>query len=62
MKDSKGAYSHNILNWCKNYSYFSQLLNVHNVGDVKQIEVVHTAEPLVPASSRLDCYCKAKKE
>jgi hypothetical protein len=34
--------SHNILNRCKNY--FSQLLNVHNVSDVRQIEV-HTAEP-----------------
>jgi hypothetical protein len=32
---------------------FSQLLNVHNVSDVRQIEV-HTAEPLVPGSSRLE--------
>jgi flagellar basal body rod protein FlgC len=38
------ADSHNILNRWKNY--FSQLLNVHNVSDVRQIEV-HTAEPLV---------------
>jgi hypothetical protein len=45
------ADSHNILNRWKNY--FSQLLNVHNVSDVKQIEV-HTAEPLVPSSSRLE--------
>jgi hypothetical protein len=45
------ADSHNILNrWNK---YFSQLLNVHNVSDVKQIEV-HTAEPLVPDPSRLE--------
>jgi hypothetical protein len=36
--------SHNILNRWKNY--FSQLLTVHNVSDVRQIEV-HTAEPLV---------------
>jgi hypothetical protein len=39
------ADSHNILNRWKNY--FSQLLNVHNVDDVRKIEV-HTAEPLVP--------------
>jgi hypothetical protein len=31
-------------------NYFSQLLNVHNVSDVRQIEV-HTAEPLVPGPS-----------
>jgi hypothetical protein len=42
--------SHNILNRLKNY--FSQLLNVHNVSDVRQIEV-HTAEPLVPGPSSL---------
>jgi hypothetical protein len=40
--------SHNILNRWKNY--FSRLLNVHNVSDVRQIEV-HTAEPLVPGPS-----------
>jgi hypothetical protein len=45
------ADSHNILNGWKNY--FSHLLNVHNVSDVRQIEV-HTAEPLVPDSSRLE--------
>jgi hypothetical protein len=54
VKDENGdqlADSHNILNrWQK---YFSQLLNVHNVSDVKQIEV-HTAEPLVPGLSRLE--------
>jgi hypothetical protein len=27
--------------------YFSKLLNVHRVSDVRQIEI-HTAEPLVP--------------
>jgi hypothetical protein len=43
--------SHSILNKWKNY--FSQLLNVHNVSDVRQIEV-HTAEPLVPGPSRLE--------
>jgi hypothetical protein len=34
-------------------NYFSQLLNVHNVSDVRQIEV-HTDEPLVPGPSRLE--------
>jgi hypothetical protein len=43
---------HNILNRWKS-NYFSQLLNVHNVSDVKQI-VVHTAEPSVPGPSRLE--------
>jgi hypothetical protein len=43
--------SHNILNSWKNY--FSQLLNVHNVSGVRQIEL-HTAEPLVPGPNRLD--------
>jgi hypothetical protein len=37
-----------ILNRWKNY--FSQLLNVHRVSDVKQIEM-HTAELLVPDPS-----------
>jgi hypothetical protein len=53
VKDEYGdllADYHNILNRWK--SYFSQLLNVHNVSDVRQIEV-HTAEPLVPGPSRL---------
>jgi hypothetical protein len=38
---------HNILN------YLSHLLNVHNVSDVRQIEV-HKAEPLVPGPSHLE--------
>jgi hypothetical protein len=45
------ADSHIILNRWKNY--FSQLLNVHNASDVRQIEV-HTVEPLVSGSSRLE--------
>jgi hypothetical protein len=45
------ADSYNILNRWKNY--FSQLLDVHDVSDVRQIEV-HTAEPLVPGTSRLE--------
>jgi hypothetical protein len=51
VKDENGdllADSHNILNRWKNY--FSQLLNVHRVSDVRQIEV-HIAEPLVPEHS-----------
>jgi hypothetical protein len=34
-------------------NYFSQLLNVHNVSYVRQIEV-HTAEPLVPGPNCLE--------
>jgi hypothetical protein len=43
--------SHNILNRWKNY--FSQFLNVHNVSDVRQIEM-HTAEPLVYGPSHIE--------
>jgi hypothetical protein len=43
--------SQNILNRWKNY--FSQLLNVHDVSDIRQIGV-HTAETLVPGPSRLE--------
>jgi len=47
VKDEKGDFvadSHSILaRW---RDYFSQLLNVHGVNDVKQTEI-HTAEPLV---------------
>jgi hypothetical protein len=54
VKDENGdllADFHISLTRWKNY--FSQLLNVHNVSDVRQIEV-HTAEPLVPGPSRLE--------
>jgi hypothetical protein len=54
MKDENGdlfADSYNILNRWKNC--FSQLLNVHNISDVRQIEV-HMAEPLVPGPSCLE--------
>jgi hypothetical protein len=54
VKDENGDLlldSHNILNrWKK---YFSQILNVHNVSDVRQIEV-HTTKPLVPGPSSLE--------
>jgi hypothetical protein len=64
VKDENGdllAYSHNIFNMWKNY--FSQLLNLHNVSDVRQLEV-HTAEPSVPGSSLLEAeiaIAKVKK-
>jgi hypothetical protein len=54
VKDENGDLledSHNILNRWK--SYFSNLLNVHNISDVRQIEV-HMAQPLVPGPSRLE--------
>jgi hypothetical protein len=54
MKDENGdllADSYNILNRWKNY--FSQLMYVHNVSDVGQIEV-HMIEPLVPCPSHLE--------
>jgi hypothetical protein len=54
VKDENGyllADSHNILNRWKNY--FSQLLNVHNVSDIGQIEL-HTAVSLVPGPSGLE--------
>jgi hypothetical protein len=54
VKDENGdllADSHSILNRWKNY--VSQLLNVHNVTDVRQIEVL-TAEPLLPGPNRLE--------
>jgi hypothetical protein len=45
------ADSNNIVNRWK--SYFSQLLNVHNVSDIRQT-AIHTAEPLVPGPSHLE--------
>jgi hypothetical protein len=54
VKDENGDLptdSQNISNRWKNY--FSQLLNVHNVSYVRQIEV-HMAEPLVFGPSRLE--------
>jgi hypothetical protein len=54
VKDKNGdlfADFHNILNRSKNY--FSQVLNVHNVSDVRQVEI-HVAESLVPGPSRLE--------
>jgi hypothetical protein len=53
VKDKDGdllADSHNILN---RWNYYSQLLNVLNVSDVRQIEA-RTAERLVPGPSCLE--------
>jgi hypothetical protein len=61
VKDENGdlfADSHNILYRWQNY--FSQLLNVHNFSDVRQI-VVHTAEPLVPGPSRIEVEIATSK-
>ena len=51
LKDEKGdlfADSHSIMASWRNY--FSQLLNVHGVDNVRQTER-HTVEPLVPEPS-----------
>jgi hypothetical protein len=64
VKDENGdllADSHSILNRWK--YYFSRLLDVHNVNDVRQIEA-HMTEPLVPGTSRLEveiAFTKLKK-
>ena len=42
------ADSHSIMARWRNY--FSQLLNVHGVNEVRQVEI-HAAEPLVPEPS-----------
>jgi hypothetical protein len=49
MKDKNGDL--HFLNKWKNY--FSHLLNVHNIIDVRQREI-HTSEPLVPSPSHLE--------
>jgi hypothetical protein len=54
MKDENGdllADSNYILNRWKNC--ISQLLNVHNVSDIRQIDV-HTAQPLVPGPNHFE--------
>jgi hypothetical protein len=51
MLDDLLADSNNTVNRWK--SYASQLLNVHNVGDVRQIEI-YTTEPLVLGPSHLE--------
>jgi hypothetical protein len=64
VKDDNGdllADTNTILNRWK--SYFSHLLNVHSVSDVRHIEI-HTAEPIVsgPSHSEIEIYiAKLKK-
>ena len=41
-------------------NYFSQLLNVHGVNDVRQAEI-HTAEPLVPEPSAFEVELAIEK-
>jgi hypothetical protein len=54
MKDENGdlfADSHSILNKWKNY--FSQLLNVYSVSDVRQLKI-HAAEPSATGPCHLE--------
>jgi hypothetical protein len=51
IKDENGnliADTHNVLNRWKNF--FNQVLNVHGVHDIRQMDI-HTAEPLLPEPS-----------
>jgi len=61
VKDEKGdlvADSHSIMaRW---RDYFSQILNVHGVSDVRQAEI-HTAEPLVLKPSALEVELAIEK-
>ena len=50
-KDDLIADSHSIVARWRNY--FTQLLNVHGVRDVGQVEI-HTADPLVPEPSAFE--------
>ena len=61
VKDEKGdliADSHSIMARWRNY--FSQILNVHGVSDVRQAEI-HTAELLVPEPSALEVELTIEK-
>jgi hypothetical protein len=61
VKDKKGdlvADSHSTLARWRNHC--SQLLNIHGVNDVRQIEV-HTAEPLVPEPSAFQVEMATEK-
>ena len=52
------ADSHSIMARWRNY--FSQILNVHGVSDVRQAEI-HTAEPVVPKPSALEVELAIEK-
>jgi len=61
VKDEKGdlvADSHSIMERWRNY--FSQILNVHGVSEVRQAEI-HSAEPLVPETSALEVQLAIEK-
>ena len=61
VKDEKGdlvADSHSIMARWRNY--FSQLMNVHEVKDVRQAEI-HTVEPLVPEPSDFEVELAIEK-
>ena len=61
VNDEKGdlvADSHSIMARWRNY--FSQLLNLHGVNDVRQAEM-HTAEPLVPEPSAFEAELAIEK-
>ena len=61
VNDEKGdlvADSHSILARWKNY--FSQLLNVRGIKDIRQAEI-HTAEPFVPGSNASDFQLAIQK-
>jgi predicted nucleotide-binding protein (sugar kinase/HSP70/actin superfamily) len=53
MKDNNGDLLADTTNLNRWSNYFSQLLNVHNVSDVRQIEI-HMAEPVASGPSRLE--------
>ena len=62
VEDEKGdlvADSHSIMARWRNY--FSQVLNVHGVSDVRQAEI-HTADPLVPETSALEVELAIEKQ
>ena len=52
------ADSHSIMARWRNY--FSQILNVHGVSEVRQ-EEIHTAEPLVPEPSAMEVELAIEK-
>jgi hypothetical protein len=61
VKGEKGDFvadSHSIMVRWRNY--FSQILNVHEVSDVRQAEI-HTAESLVPEPSALEVKLAIEK-
>ena len=60
VKNEKGdlvADSHSIM---VRWNYFSQILNVHEVNDIRQAEI-HTVEPLVPEPSAFEVELAIEK-